>query len=239
MRLEPEDWPGNPELAWLMAAQDVDTTPNDALASCTRPGTASARCNGTDCGDTATATLHGPGLPEPAELTHDDLEEPPVLRRLARAASLPLLNGLVRVATSGPRERRLQAARSGILCSVHPSDLGIGDADGYYTRSTHVLIATDIPVPRALRLLAAFDRWIGGMDADARVYASSVWNWSGPGTLAYGSQEIFGPEAAGAFLVSGSLESSWASLALDAQTDPMDAPFRRGPVIGLRERPSK
>lgn len=87
-----------------------------------------------------------------------------------------------------------------VLCQLHPTRFHIHDGDGY--RETCVAISVDIPNEQAARVFTAFRIWVGRLyeDREAMQEARSV-HWSPQGATVFTSEEIFGAQAAGGYLV--------------------------------------
>lgn len=87
-----------------------------------------------------------------------------------------------------------------VLCELHPTRFAIHDGDGY--RDTCVAIAADTSDVQAARIRTAFRIWLTRLRADADA-ASRARNelWQPSGANVFAAEEIFGPDAAGGYLV--------------------------------------
>ncbi|MBM7367542.1 hypothetical protein [Gordonia hydrophobica] len=87
-----------------------------------------------------------------------------------------------------------------VLCQLHPTRFEIHDGDGY--RETCIAIGAGIPDAQAARVFTAFQVWLGRLyedhDAESRA-RNELWRPSGANVFT--SEEIFGPQAAGGYLV--------------------------------------
>ncbi|QZY52373.1 hypothetical protein [Leucobacter tenebrionis] len=107
-----------------------------------------------------------------------------VLSRRRRRARPPILIPEVRV----------------VLCELHPTRFNIHDGDGY--RETCVAIAEDASDAQAERIFTAFRIWLARLEEDQ--HATSLArneHWRPSDANVFGSEEIFGPDAAGGYLV--------------------------------------
>lgn len=87
-----------------------------------------------------------------------------------------------------------------VLCQLYPTTFNIHDGDGY--RETCVAIDANTPDAQAARLLTAFRLWLARLttDPDAVSRARNE-HWQPSGASVFNSEEIFGPDATGGYLV--------------------------------------
>lgn len=87
-----------------------------------------------------------------------------------------------------------------VLCQLYPTRFHIYHGDGY--RGTCVAIDANTSDAQAARLLTAFGLWLGRVttDPDAVSRARNEY-WVPSGATVFNSEEIFGPEATGGYLV--------------------------------------
>lgn len=116
-------------------------------------------------------------------------------------------------------ERRGFPPARGVLCEIYPTTFhihdGDGDGDGYCLTSVAIDVRTSDG--QATRIAAAFSIWLARLDSDEQAgsEARAAWQAGGGKGIAnvYGSEELFGPEAAGGYLVRGTAgRSPWALL---------------------------
>lgn len=87
-----------------------------------------------------------------------------------------------------------------VLCQLYPARFSIADGDGY--RETCIAIAADTSDAQAARVLTAFRLWLDRLHADAgATIRARNEGWAPSGATVFASEEIFGPEATGGFLV--------------------------------------
>lgn len=87
-----------------------------------------------------------------------------------------------------------------VLCELYPTDFHVHDGDGY--REACIAIGVDAPDEQATRVLTAFRIWLERLRADPDA-AGRARNeaWQPSSASVFASEEIFGPEAAGGYLV--------------------------------------
>lgn len=112
-------------------------------------------------------------------------------------------------------ERRGFPPARGVLCEIYPTAFHIGDGDGYCL--TSVAIDARTSDEQAARIAAAFQLWLARLDADKQADTDATMAWGSKFRQrvvnAFASEEIFGPEAAGGYLVRGTAgRSPWALL---------------------------
>lgn len=137
------------------------------------------------------------------------------------------------------QERRGFPPARGVLCEIYPTTFRIGDGDGYC--GTSVAIDARTPDEQASRIAAAFRIWLARLEADKEADSAAENAW-GSGLRrrvvnAFASEEIFGPEAAGAYLVRGTASGSRWALLLDwrAPEDPAH-PMRNALVLAITDQ---
>lgn len=112
-------------------------------------------------------------------------------------------------------ERRGFPLARGVLCEIYPTMFHIGDGDGYCL--TSVAIDARTSDEQASRIAAAFRIWLARLDADKQDDTAAKIAWGSKFRQrvvnTFASEEIFGPEAAGGYLVRGTASRSpWALL---------------------------
>ncbi|MDV3123874.1 hypothetical protein M1247_02995 [Mycobacterium sp. 21AC1] len=114
-------------------------------------------------------------------------------------------------------ERRGFPPARGVLCEVYPTKFHVHDGDGYCL--TSVAIDARTSDGQATKISAAFSIWLARLDSDEQAgsEARDAWQAGGGKGIAnvYGSEEFFGPEAAGGYLVRGTVRRSPWALLLD------------------------
>lgn len=112
---------------------------------------------------------------------------------------LLLWEGLLRRKRRGRPQPEIPQVRI-VLCELRPTTFAIHDGDGY--RETCIALDANTPDLQAARLLTAFWTWLDRLHADPDA-ASLARNeaWSPSGASVFASEEIFGSEAAGGYLV--------------------------------------
>lgn len=87
-----------------------------------------------------------------------------------------------------------------VLCELRPTTFSINDGDGY--RGTCIAIDANTADLQAARILTAFRIWLARLREDPGA-ASQARNklWQPAGVSVFASEEIFGPQAIGGYLV--------------------------------------
>ncbi|WP_396909819.1 hypothetical protein [Mycolicibacterium sp.] len=105
----------------------------------------------------------------------------------------------------------------GVLCEIYATSFRIGDGDGWC--DTSVAIDARTPDQQASRIVTAFRIWLARLEADKEVDSAAKDAWSSGFRRriinAFASEEIFGPEAAGGYLIRGTASRSPWALLLD------------------------
>ncbi|MBE5494641.1 Uncharacterised protein [Mycobacteroides abscessus subsp. abscessus] len=122
----------------------------------------------------------------------------------------------------------------GVLCEIYPTSFHIGDGDGWCL--TSVAIDARTPDEQVSRIATAFRIWLARLEADkeADSAAKNAWNSGFRRRIinAFASDEIFGPEASGGYLVRGTAKRSRWALLLDWREPEAPAyPMRNALVI--------
>lgn len=87
-----------------------------------------------------------------------------------------------------------------VLCELHPTAFRIHDGDGYL--GTCVAIDAEASDAQAATIRTAFRVWLARLHADPDAAKSARDElWQPPGVNVFASEEIFGPEAVGGYLV--------------------------------------
>lgn len=142
----------------------------------------------------------------------------------------------------GHRQWRKQEERQGfppargVLCEIYPTTFHIGDGDGWCL--TSVAIDARTPDEQASRIATAFRIWLARLESDkeADSAAKNAWNSGFRRRIinAFASEEIFGPDAAGGYLIRGTASRSPWALMLDWR-EPEDPahPMRNALVLAV------
>ncbi len=126
----------------------------------------------------------------------------------------------------------------GVLCEIYPTTFHIGDGDGWCL--TSVAIDARTADEQASRIVTAFRIWLARLEADkeAGYAAKDAWNSGFRRRIinAFASEEIFGPEAAGGYLVRGTASGSRWALLLDwRELEDLAHPMRNALVLAVDE----
>lgn len=139
-------------------------------------------------------------------------------------------------------ERRGFPPARGVLCEIRPTTFRIGDGDGHCL--TSVAIDARTSDEQASRIAAAFRIWLARLEADKEADSAAENAW-GSGLRrrvvnAFASEEIFGPEAVGGYLVRGTAGSSPWALLLEWRTPEEPAhPMRNALVLAVDDQGRK
>jgi hypothetical protein len=133
-------------------------------------------------------------------------------------------------------ERRGFPPARGVLCEIYPTTFHVHDGDGHCLTSVAIDVRTSDR--QAARIAAAFSIWLARLDSDdqAGSEAREAWQAGGGQGIAnvHGSEEFFGPEAAGGYLVRGTVGRSPWALLLDWQVPEVPAhPLRCAHVLAV------
>lgn len=134
-------------------------------------------------------------------------------------------------------QKRPYPPAQGALCELYPSNFDIPDGDGYC--STVLAIDTRTADDQAAKIALAFSIWQERLasDSDAASEARSTWVKGGGKAIAnvYGSEEFFGPEASGGYLVRpSSRRARWALLLTARPPKDPKHPLRSAKVLAAR-----
>ncbi|WP_396911123.1 hypothetical protein [Mycolicibacterium sp.] len=133
-------------------------------------------------------------------------------------------------------ERRGFPPARGVLCEIYPTSFRIGDGDGW--SDTSVAIDARTSDEQASRLATAFRIWLACLEADkeADSAAKNAWNSGFRRRIinAFASEEIFGPDAAGGYLIRGTARRSRWALLLDwRESEDPAHPMRNALVLAV------